>query len=194
MEMEMEMESERVHHLHLISSSPPSLSPWCVTVSAVVMCAFHRILMTTNAMESPLECRHILATTHRTCSVILGAAGSMPPGNKSMLRASRNLHHPRRLPGAPGSVLVASSVRVMNMALAASSTTLISSLMRNVLGLSGSRLRYADAIRALSSLSHWSHRLGMCLVSVNLLLWIPKKWQPLVSEQSKREASSHTVS
>ena len=92
----------------------------------------------------------------------------MPPGNKSMLRASRNLHHPRRLPGAPGSVLVASSVRVMNMALAASSTTLISSLMRNVLGLSGSRLRYADAIRALSSLSHWSHRVGMCLVSTSL--------------------------
>ena len=98
---EMEMEIECVHHLHLISSSPPSPSPCCATASWVVMFAFHRILMTTNAMESPLECRHILATTHRTCSVILGAAGRMPPGNKSMLRASRNLHHPRRLPGAP---------------------------------------------------------------------------------------------
>ena len=78
METEMEVEIERVHQLHLISSSPPSPSPCCVTASGVVMFAFHRILMTTNAMESPLECRHILATTHRTCSVILGAAGRMP--------------------------------------------------------------------------------------------------------------------
>ena len=100
METEMEVEIERVHHLHLISSSPPSQSPCCVTSSGVVMFVFHRILMTTNAMESPLEGRHILATTHRTCSVILGAAGSMPPGNKSMLRASAGLS--RALPSPAG--------------------------------------------------------------------------------------------
>ena len=72
----MEMESERVHHIHLISSSPPSQSLCCVTDSVVFLFSLHRSWMTTKTIESPLECRHIWATTHR--SVVLGADGSLP--------------------------------------------------------------------------------------------------------------------
>jgi hypothetical protein len=43
-EREMEIESERVYHLQLTSSSPPSASPCSDTAAAVNMFAFHRSL------------------------------------------------------------------------------------------------------------------------------------------------------
>ena len=117
MEIEREMESERVHRLHRISSSPPSQSPCCVTSSGVVMFVFHRILMTTNAMESPLECRHILATTHctavaqiapythgRGCRAAHEAADARPSHHADPLGSSRLML--RELTPSPGRILI----------------------------------------------------------------------------------------